>query len=295
MLKVNVGYHLSLGKKPRLSIQEAAAAGARCAQSFASSPAVWKPPDPNPMWAAEVRAALVEFSIEPLVLHAIYLINLASDNPLFLHRSHNSLVATLRAGAEMGAASVVTHIGSHGGRGFDAVAHNVAAQLTAILEHCPPGMRLLLENSAGAGGTLGSTLPELSTLLNLTGRPAQLGIALDTAHLCGAGWNFAAEGEVERLAECITCTIGWDRLALVHANDSKVAPGSRRDRHEVVGSGTIGRAGFQHLLANPQLTSVPWILETPDLSTDLPDGDRLRSLALLRALVIETHQTSASA
>jgi deoxyribonuclease IV len=284
MSRPRIGCHLSLGRRPRLSIQEASAAGTECLQIFASSPSAWKPPEPRPEFEAEIREALAEFDQHPLVIHAIYLINLASENPVFHRNSIASLVATLEAGRRMGASAVITHIGSHGGRGFDAVAGRVAASLVSVLDATPDGIDLALENSAGAGGILGSTLEELQALLSEAGRPKRLKITLDTAHLTGAGWDFREPGSAAQLVTEIEESVGLDRLAVLHANDSKVPPGSRRDRHATIGEGMIGEEGFAELLAQPKLVAVPWILETPDLDSSLPPAEYLRSLRTLRAL-----------
>jgi deoxyribonuclease-4 len=280
----SIGCHISLGRKPRLSIQEASDAGASCLQVFASSPAVWKPPVERPEFELEVTTALADFRVQPLVIHAIYLINLASDNPEFVRRSLASLKGTLLAGARLGARTVITHIGSHGGRGFEAVAPAVATGLVEVLAATDGGIDLALENSAGSGGILGSTLDELVTLLCLAGGPSRLKVALDTAHLTGAGWDFTQPGEAARLVAKIEESVGFERLAALHCNDSKAAPGSRRDRHAPIGEGFVGLDGFATLLDQPELRSVPWILETPDLDTSLPPEEYMRSLRVLQDL-----------
>jgi deoxyribonuclease-4 len=284
MTTVRFGCHLSLGRRPRLSIQEAHAHGAEAIQVFASSPGAWKAPVVDRPHIEQSRQARIEFGVDPLVIHAIYLINLASENPEFLARSRASLIATLQAGVQWGALALITHIGSHSGRGFDAVSGQIAEGLVEVLEGAPTGVLLLLENSAGAGGIVGSTLDELARLLDLAGRPPRLGVTLDTAHLCGAGWDFREEDTAERLVAEIDRTVGLDRLAVIHANDSKVAPGTHRDRHAVVGEGHIGLEGFEHLLAQEELRAVPWILETPDLDSSLPPEERFVSIAALRSL-----------
>lgn len=279
-----LGVHLSLGRNPHLSLGDARLHGARAVQIFASSPGAWKPPVLRELQAPDLIAAREEQGITPLVIHAIYLINLASPNPTLVSRSIGSLIATLRTGSALRAAGVVTHIGSHGGRGYEDVAGQIAGALNRIVDETPADIDLFLENSAGAGGIIGSRLAELEDLLDRTGRPERLKIALDTAHLCGAGWNFASEGEARRLAAEIENGIGFDRLALIHANDSKVPCGSRKDRHANIGEGHIGLDGFRSLLAEHRLRQVPWILETPDLDSRLEPRERFGSLAHLREL-----------
>src|SRR4029077_2150853 len=139
MTSLNIGAHLSLGRSPRESLAEAQATGATSIQIFASSPAQWRPPVLQELKSAELTQALRELGMGPLFLHSIYLINLASQDPNILKRSGSSLVATLDAGAEIGAEALITHIGSHAGKVFPEVAEQVAGELRAILEATPHG------------------------------------------------------------------------------------------------------------------------------------------------------------
>ncbi len=257
-------------------------------QMFASSPGAWKPPIVQELRTADLVAARREFDIDPLFIHAIYLINLASADPLLVNRSKASLVATLQAGSELAAAGIVTHIGSHQGRGFETVSNQIASSLLDILAKTPPDIDLVLENSAGAGGIIGSSMEELAELLELSAFHPRLKVALDTAHLCGAGWDFSDSAVAASLAADIERSIGLDRLVLIHANDSKQPPASRRDRHANVGEGHIGDTGFRSLLVQPALTAVPWIVETPDLDTRLEADERFGSVATLRRLRAES-------
>ncbi|GAC1445685.1 MAG: hypothetical protein NVSMB52_07730 [Chloroflexota bacterium] len=237
---------------------------------------------------AGITQARRDLHLDPLFIHAVYLINLASPNPLLRRRSTQSLIKTLEAGHDLRALGIITHIGSHGGLGFDAVAGRIADGLTEILEETPEDVDLILENSAGAGGIVGSTLEEISDLMSRTGWPNRLKFALDTAHLCASGHDFTQPETAENLVRSAQKLIGTDRLAVIHANDSKVKSGSRRDRHANVGDGYITRDGFRSLLRQEALRQVPWVLETPDLEASLPEGERFTSIQVLRDLAIET-------
>lgn len=278
-----IGCHLSLGAKPEVSLAEAARHGVECVQIFASSPAAWKPPIHD-----EAREALTirvrdAHGIEPLFIHAIYLINLASNDSTLTRQSQNSLIATLAAAARLQARGVIVHTGSHLGRGFEAVAAEVGTRILEVLESAPAGVELILENSAGSGGTIGASLEELATVLDAVKWHPAVKIALDTAHLCGAGWDFTQVKSAVLLAQRIRDTVGFARLAAIHANDSKLPAGSRRDRHASVGEGFIGVDGFRSLFRVPEFRAVPWICETPDLS--LADTDqRFGSVRRLRGL-----------
>jgi deoxyribonuclease-4 len=280
MPELNIGGHVSLHGKPRATVKWAAQHGFGCLQIFASSPGAWKPPATDRACAEDFVLARREYSVDPLFIHSIYLINLASADPLLVRRSQSSLRATIEAAAMMGASGVVTHIGSHGGRGFDAVAGQVAESLTEILASSPQGVQLLLENSAGPGGMIGAQLHELGDLLRHCGTSDRLRIALDTAHLFAAGWDLTKEGTAECLVDTLDREIGLERLALIHANDSARPCGSRRDRHVNIGDGHIGLAGFRRLLAQPAFRQVPWILETPDLERRVDDLSMLHALSV---------------
>jgi deoxyribonuclease IV len=280
-----IGCHLSLGTKPDVSLADAAAHGVECVQVFASSPAAWKAPVEDAARDAVVVHALEVHDLYPLFIHAIYLVNLASQDRTLARRSRNSLIATLEAATRLRAAGVIAHVGSHMGRGFEAVSARAAAGMLHVLDLAPEGIDLILENSAGAGGLIGSTLEELADLLERAKRHPSVKIALDTAHLCGAGWDFRQAETAPLLVERIRATVGLDRLVAIHANDSKVPPGSRRDRHASVGDGFIGREGFRYLLAQPALRAIPWICETPDLGSD-DAAKRFGSVELLRELAV---------
>jgi deoxyribonuclease-4 len=230
--------------------------------------------------AAGFVQARKQCGVNPLLIHAIYLINLASDNPALANRSKGALRATMQVGSVLESFGVVTHLGSHAGRGFAAVAPQIAAYLLQVLDGTPRQVRLILENSAGAGSLVGAELAELGELLDRAGRHPRLLVALDTAHLCGAGWDFRERDTAERLVGEVDRCIGLDRLAVVHANDSAAPCGSRKDRHANIGEGHVGFDGFRNLLAQPALRQVPWILETPNLEQRIDDRANLQALAV---------------
>lgn len=284
--RLNIGAHISLGDKPRKTVELAAKSGLRSMQIFASSPGAWKPPIVRPQLNHEFREAREEFGISPVFIHAIYLINLASADPLLLQRSKSSLIATLHAGVGLGASGVITHIGSHAGRGFPAVAAGVSSTLVEILRQTPDDIDLILENSAGPGGIIGSTVEELGDLIKGAGSPGRLKIALDTAHLFAAGWDLRDAAAVRTLVCEVERHVSLDRLVVLHANDSARPCGSRRDRHATIGEGHIGLEGFRNVVKEEALRSVPWILETPALDRRAEEANALQVLAA-QALELE--------
>lgn len=288
---INVGGHLSLARDPVSTVTWAAEKGFGSMQIFTSSPGAWKPPVLNSERVERFRQARLDFGIAPLVIHAIYLINLASEDRLLVERSKRSLISALEAGCRLGAAVVVTHLGRHGGRGFEAVAGTVAANLMEVVDSARGEVDLALENSAGSGGILGGDLRELGELIERAGRHERLKLALDTAHLCGWGWDFSDAGSAEQLVSELQTFIGLERLALIHGNDSKVPCGSRKDRHTNIGDGYIGLDGFRHLLAQCELRRVPWILETPNLEQRADDRVKISTLAREATRGRESHES----
>jgi deoxyribonuclease-4 len=274
-----------------VSLADAARHGVECVQIFASSPAAWKAPVVDELRDALTAQERQINGIDPLFIHAIYLINLASDDRTLARRSRNSLVLALEAATRLRARGVVTHIGSHLGRGFETVAARVGAGILNVLDLAPEGIDLLLENSAGAGGIIGSSLEELAELLNQAKGHPSVKIALDTAHLCAAGWDLTQPETAALLAVRVQETVRFDRLAAIHANDSKLPPGSRRDRHASIGEGYIGIEGFRSVMNKPAFREVPWICETPDLGSAETE-QRFGSVKRLLELRLETRVLS---
>jgi deoxyribonuclease-4 len=171
------------------------------------------------------------------------------------------------------------------------VAARVGAGILNVLDLAPEGIDLLLENSAGAGGIIGSSLEELAELLNQAKGHPSVKIALDTAHLCAAGWDLTQPETAALLAVRVQETVRFDRLAAIHANDSKLPPGSRRDRHASIGEGYIGIEGFRSVMNEPAFREVPWICETPDLGSAETE-QRFGSVKRLLELRLETRVLS---
>jgi deoxyribonuclease-4 len=212
----------------------------------------------------------------PLLIHAVYLLNCASEDKEIRDKSLASLILALRAGAALGAQGVVLHAGSaKSGEIAPAIARAgaVIAEALAETERCP----LHLENTAGAGGTLGRSFHELAALMEAAGGDERLGLCLDSCHLFASGFDIrTAEGLESVLDECVEL-VGSERLGSLHLNDSQVALGSNRDRHALIGEGELGDSGCAVFLSEPRFDGLPCILETRASAAQIDHCRALRS------------------
>lgn len=219
----------------------------------------------------------------PAYVHVPYLANLATADSALLERSVDMVARALAAAAHAGLRAVVVHPGSHLGRGFDAVRGAVVAAFVEAWHRGGGAGRLLIENSAGSGGHIGATAAELRSLLDgLDPAGVRAGICVDFAHAHAAGWDLSSERGVQAFVAELRAHRLTARIGLVHANDSRALPASRRDLHANPGSGTIGTRGLRALAGVSAFARVPWILECPGADHS---GPRRRDVRRLRAIV----------
>jgi deoxyribonuclease IV len=264
---MRIGAHVRAGKGLVPALQHGDDIGAEVIQIFTQSPRMWKPSQYGPEVLAAYRGAQAEHpTVTSTFCHATYLINLASPDPDLAAKSRACLDANLATAEGMGSDGLVLHIGSHRGSGFDAALPGVVAALIEALDSveaaadpCP----ILLENAAGAGDTVGRSFEELAEVVEAAGGDERLGVCLDTQHLWASGVPFGTVEEADALVSLVADTVGLERLQCLHLNDSKVAFGANRDRHENLGDGTIGAEGLAALLGHPDLQGLPAILEVP--------------------------------
>jgi deoxyribonuclease IV len=234
-------------------------------QIFNQSPRAWRPTNYREDDVAEFRELLAAGPVTSVVIHAVYLINCASKDPVVREKSLNSLAHALRVGDAIGAAGVVVHPGSTVGEPLPEALRRVGDAVRHVLgesEHC----MLLLENTAGAGGTIGRSFGELAELLDLGGGDPRLGVCLDSCHMLASGFDVrTAEGLSEVLDECVE-TLGKDRVRCLHVNDSMTPLGSNRDRHAPLGDGELGREGCAAFFSEPRFEGLPAIFEGPGLA-----------------------------
>jgi deoxyribonuclease-4 len=257
-----IGAHVSpAGGLPR-AIERGVERGCEAIQIFNQSPRQWRPTAHREEEVAAFREAMAGSPIDAVMIHAVYLLNCASDDPAIRAKSLTSLTHSLRVGQAIGACGVVLHAGSAKTGPVDEAierAGETIAQALADSEGC----ELHLENTAGAGGTLGRSFEELAALLEAAGGGARLGVCLDSCHLLASGYDIRTpEGIGSVLREC-TRKLGRGRVRSLHLNDSQAPLGSNRDRHANVGEGQLGRRGCRAFLSAPSLQKLPCVLETP--------------------------------
>jgi deoxyribonuclease-4 len=276
------GGHCSGGVKKALD--KAAEIGADAVQLFAQSPRAWRFPNHDPADLAAFRERSREGGV-PAFVHAIYLVNIASPEDELYEKSVATLLDTVKAACAIGAEGVVFHVGSHLGAGFGTGVARAVPGIRRVLDEChaqEDETWLLMENSAGAGGTIGRSLEELATLFEqLDGHP-RLGVCLDSCHLYVSGYDVTDPDELDRVVARMDALIGLDRLRLLHVNDTPSELGSNRDRHANVGDGALGEK-LGVFLAHPAFQDLPAILEVPGKDDHGPDADEVRKLRELHA------------
>jgi deoxyribonuclease-4 len=275
-----LGAHCSGGIKR--SLDHAAEIGADSVQLFVQSPRAWRFPEHDPADLAAFRTRRAELGIGAVVVHALYLVNLASPKDEFYEKSVTTMRSTVDAACAIEADAVVFHVGSHLGSGFEAGLERALPAIASVLERCSDTTWLLMENSAGAGDTVGRSIEELATLFERLDRHPRLGICLDSCHLYVSGYDITDRAGLDAVLGQVDATIGLDRLRVLHANDSQAPLGSNRDRHANVGEGILGeRMGV--FLGHPDLQGLPALLETPGQDGHGPTAGDVRVLKELHA------------
>jgi len=257
-----IGAHVSpAGGLPK-AIERGVERGCRAIQIFNQSPRMWRPTVYRDEDVAAFREAMSSSPIDAVLIHAVYLLNCASDDPEIRAKSLASLTHSLRVGHAIGAAGVVLHPGSaKTGHVGEAIERAGACIREALKDS--EGCELHLEDTAGAGGTLGRSVDELARLLEAAGGDERLGVCLDSCHLLASGYDVRTpKGMSGLLREC-TRKLGRGRVRSLHLNDSQTPLGSNRDRHANLGQGELGEDGIATFLSAPALQKLPCVLETP--------------------------------
>jgi deoxyribonuclease-4 len=269
-----IGAHVSpAGGLPK-AIERGIERGCRAIQIFNQSPRMWKPTVYRDEDVAAFRQAMAASQIDAVLIHAVYLINCASEDPDIRAKSLASLTHSLRVGQAIGATAVVLHPGSaKTGDVGEAIARAGAAIGEALAES--EGCELHLENTAGAGGTLGRSFDELARLLEGAGAGARLGVCLDSCHLFASGYDIRTARGVTGVLREATRKLGRGRVRSLHLNDSQTPLGSNRDRHANIGTGELGEAGCAAFLSAPGLQRLACVLETPGVNREGPPREEV--------------------
>ncbi len=259
-----IGAHVSPAGGPANAVERGVERGCRSIQIFNQNPRAWKPRAYSEEEAAAFHAAMDDSDVDALLIHAVYLLNCASEDDDIRSKSLRSLTVSLQAGAALGAVGVVLHPGSAltaGGsvdRAIERAAETIAEALKES-EDCP----LHLEDTAGAGGTLGRSFEELARLIELAGGGERLGVCLDSCHLLASGYDVRTADALADVLADFDASIGLHRLGSLHVNDSATELGSNRDRHANLGDGEIGKRGIAAFLSEPRFEGLPCVLEGP--------------------------------
>jgi deoxyribonuclease-4 len=264
------------------AIDRIVAVGGDCVQVFTQSPRMWRPTDHKPDAIQRFREKRSEAGIGGVVCHALYLVNLAAPNDEIYEKSVQAMRATVDAACAIEADAVIFHVGSHLGSGFEAGLERTCAALAQVLERCAGDTWLLMENSAGAGATIGRSLEELAVLLEQLDHHPRLGVCLDSCHLYVSGYDVSDRGGVDSLVAELDERIGLDRLRALHVNDSAAELGSNLDRHANIGEGVMGE-NLGAFLSHPAFQHLSAYLEVPGENKTGPNANEIQKLRDLHA------------
>jgi deoxyribonuclease IV len=272
------GAHVSSAGGISTAIDRAEELGCDAVQIFTQSPRMWKPTEHSEEEIARFRARREEAGVRAVVCHALYLVNLAGADRDMHEKSVTAMQASLETARAIGADGVVFHVGSHLGKGLAAGYRRAVPALRRLLELTDERLWLVLENSAGAGGTMGRSVDELATFVDRLDRHPRLGICLDSCHWFVSGVDVTDPDALDEAVAGLDSAIGLDRLRCLHVNDADAPLGSNRDRHASLGLGVM-KDGIGTFVAHPAFETLPAILETHG-----PDGGYAGELRLLREL-----------
>ena len=279
-----IGIHTSVAGGPGTAAERAWRLGANALQIFSSSPRQWQPYTLTAAQCAEMARLRQKYDLKPLVIHANYLINLSAVNPEFYAKSIASFRGEVERALALGAEYLVVHPGSHRGMSRDqGLARAAEAVRQAVAGLRLDALTILIENTAGAEHSLSGSFEQVRELLELLGGLVAVAACIDTCHTHVAGYDLVSEAGYAATMEHLERTVGLANVRVWHMNDAKAARGSRLDRHQHIGRGTLGLGPFRRLLNDPRTAHAAFLAETP---IDQP-GDDLRNVARLKSLVNE--------
>jgi deoxyribonuclease IV len=259
-----IGAHVSPAGGPANAVERGVERHCRAIQIFNQSPRQWRPTIYDDEKVAAYKEAFEASDVDALLIHAVYLLNCASEDREIREKSLTSLVASLNAGKALGAVAVVLHPGSALKGDVDGAIKRASKTIAEALKESD-GCPLHLENTAGAGGTLGRTFEELAALIDGAGGGKRLGACLDSCHLLASGYDVRSAGGLGEVLDEFDRVVGMDRLGSLHVNDSMTPLGSNRDRHAALGEGELGAEGCTAFLSEPRFDGLPCVFEGPGM------------------------------
>ena len=279
-----IGVHLGTAGGASNAVERAREIGANTFQFFSSSPRMWKAPKVDPAQAARMRELRAKLDVSPVVIHASYLVNVCSQTDDVREKSVAAFKGEMERALAFGADYLVLHPGSWNGltraQGLKLAAESITRAIDGLAWQ-GTGFHILIENTAGAQFSLGGSFEQVAELVELLKACAPVGVCLDTCHTHVAGYDLVSDAGYEETMGLIASTVGFDAVKVWHCNDAKAERGSKLDRHEHIGQGTMGVEAFRRLLNDGRFAHAAFIAETP---VDEP-GDEERNVRVLRSLV----------
>jgi deoxyribonuclease IV len=278
---VLIGAHVSPAGGPANAIERGREKGCRAIQIFNQNPRAWRPTVYSDEQVAAYHEAKRGSRVDALLIHAVYLLNPATTDREMRRKTRDALIVALQAGDKLGAHAVVLHAGSaKTGAVAPAIkrAGKVIREALSESDGCP----LHLENTAGAGGTLGRSFDELAALLEAAGGDRRLGVCLDSCHLLASGFEIRGAQQLGSVLDECVAAVGRGRVGSLHLNDSQTPLGSNRDRHANVAEGELGAEGCAVFVSEPRFDGLPCVLETPGRDRSGPTAEELELVRKLR-------------
>jgi len=282
-----IGIHTSIAGGVENAAERAYRLGCNTFQIFSTSPRQWQPYDLSRNQCAIMNRLREKYDLKPLAIHTNYLINLASQTPVFLEKSISAFRGEVERALELCAEYIVLHPGSFRGTSREQGSARVAASITAAtqgLDLAKRKLTVLIENTAGAEYSLGGTFEQVAELLERLSGIVPVAACIDTCHVHVAGYDIVSDEGMRLTLAHLDATVGLKNVRLWHCNDAKAERGSKRDRHQHIGKGRLGNEVFRRLLNDSRLTHAAFIAETP---IDEPGDDR-KNVAMLKSLVGRT-------
>ncbi len=274
-----IGAHVSAAISLELAFDKAQQIGAECLQFFVSPPQQWAFTSHDNDEIERFKSKALETQIGPNFIHGTYLVNLGTEKPEHLRKSIDWLIYGMKMAEKLEIRGLIFHTGSHKGKGLDGAMDQIVRAIREIMSHIESDTQLILETSAGGGGSIGRNFSELGEILKLV-QDDRVKVCIDTAHTFAAGYDWRSN--IDEILNEFDREVGSGNLAAFHANDSKMDFESYKDRHANIGEGFMGQIAFAQLLNHPKLVDIPFLLEVPGFADEGPDAENIQIMKKLR-------------